>query len=323
MMDRRHLLGLAAGLVGAATLPGALRAAGRGSMGGVLDANAFHEMRRFASTASGGIAYVERGSGPAALFVHGFPLNGFQWRGALERLSPVRRCIAPDLLGLGFTRVADGQGVDPDSQVSMLVAFLDVLDVDSVDLVASASGGAIAQLLMVRHPRRMRTLLLANCDTGIDSPPAALQPVIELARQGACAGGRLARWHQDPASARLPGAIGDLCYADAAHPTDDAVDMYFGPLLSTHRRAALANAHALALARNPLAGIEPELRRSRVPARIVWGRADPVFLPANAEYLDCVLGGSRGVRWLQDARMFWPEERPDVLAEEARRLWNA
>ncbi len=45
-----------------------------------LTAADFHAARRFAETSFGRIAYVERGEGPAALFFHGFSLNGYQWR---------------------------------------------------------------------------------------------------------------------------------------------------------------------------------------------------------------------------------------------------
>ncbi|MGQ0506581.1 MAG: alpha/beta fold hydrolase, partial [Myxococcaceae bacterium] len=96
-----------------------------------MDADAFHAARRFAPTAFGEIAYFDRGTGDAALFLHGFPLSSFQWRGAIDRLSPHRRCIAPDFLGLGFTRVREGQSVAPDAQVRMLVELLDRLSVES------------------------------------------------------------------------------------------------------------------------------------------------------------------------------------------------
>src|ERR1700751_1686196 len=71
--------------------------------GAAIDVKEFHRMRRFADLPMGRIAYVERGRGPVALFLHGFPLNGYQWRGALERLSKYRRCIAADFMGLGYT----------------------------------------------------------------------------------------------------------------------------------------------------------------------------------------------------------------------------
>src|SRR4051812_37213689 len=69
----------------------------------------FAASRRYAETCFGRIVYVERGKGKAALFLHGFPLNSFQWRGALELLSGTRRCIAPDFMALGYTEVAPGQ----------------------------------------------------------------------------------------------------------------------------------------------------------------------------------------------------------------------
>src|SRR5687768_11349160 len=141
---------------------------------GGLDARAWRAARRYRELPQGRIAYVERGAGPAALFLHGFPLNGFQWRGALERLSPYRRCIAPDFLGMGYTQVAEGQSCAPEAQVEMLLALLDALSVDSVDVVANDSGGAVAQLLVAQHRRRVRTLLLTNCDAEHDSPPPAL-----------------------------------------------------------------------------------------------------------------------------------------------------
>ena len=39
------------------------------------------------STPFGNIAYTERGSGPAALFVHGVFLNGYYWRHVIDRVA--------------------------------------------------------------------------------------------------------------------------------------------------------------------------------------------------------------------------------------------
>lgn len=324
-MNRRQFLGAAAGIGSSLLVSACLSTAGFAARQntGSSEAAAFHARRRYAPTSFGNIAYVERGRGDAALFLHGFPLNGYQWRGALERLAPYRRCVAPDFLGLGYTQVAEGQRVDPDAQVGMLVALLDHLQIDSVDLVANDSGITVAQLLLLQHPRRVRTLLLTNGDTEIDSPPAAMRPVIELAKRGVWADQWLGPWHADPTLARSADGIGGLCYADARHPTDDAIDTYFGPLLSTVRRTELANAYAVALERNALAGTAAALQRTRTPVRIVWGMADTIFAPANADYLDRTFGGSRGVRRLEGSKLFWPEERPDVIAQEARALWNA
>ena len=324
-MDRRSFLAASAGMAASGVLLGcASRMAGDLAPGiAALDAAAFHGARRYATTRFGDIAYVERGSGPAALFLHGFPLNSFQWRGALVRLSPYRRCIAPDFLGMGYTRVADGQSCTPEAQVDMLVALLDSLSVPSVDIVANDSGGAVAQLLVAQHGDRVRTLLLTNCDAEDDSPPPALLPVIELAKEGRFVDQWLGKWHADRRLARSPEGIGGMCYANSAHPTDEAIDTYFGPLLSTQQRTDNAHAYAVALERNALAGIGPALRRCRVPTRIVWGTGDTIFSASSPKRLDHDFGHSRGVRLLEGSKLFWPEERPEVIAEEARRLWNA
>ena len=72
-MKRRDFLWTCAAVAGAATLPACRTVRGGRKDPMRLDAAAFHASRRFVATPFGRIAYVERGSGPAALFLHGFP----------------------------------------------------------------------------------------------------------------------------------------------------------------------------------------------------------------------------------------------------------
>ena len=204
--------------------------------------------------------------GRAVLLLHGFPLNSFQWRGVIDRLAPHAHCIAPDFLGMGHTRTTADQDVGPDSQVSMLVSLLDALGVRAVDVIANDSGSAVAQLFAVRHPMRVRSLLLTNGDTEMQSPPAAMLPVIDLARQGRFVDEWLAPWHADHTLARSKDGIGGLCYANPAHPTDEALEMYFGPLMnSAERKAALHRyavcARAQRVARHPARATANAARR--------------------------------------------------------------
>src|SRR5262252_6740528 len=109
-----------------------------------IDIATFHANRRFADVKSGRIAYFEQGEGPPALFVHGVPLNGFHWRHIIARVQERRRCIAIDLMGLGYTEIAPTQDVSFTAQAQMIKAVLDALGLATVDLVANDSGGAIA-----------------------------------------------------------------------------------------------------------------------------------------------------------------------------------
>jgi haloalkane dehalogenase len=287
-----------------------------------LNAAEFHRMRKFITTQQGRIAYLDVGQGPGALFLHGFPLNSFQWRGVIPQLSQLRRCIAPDFLALGYTEVADGQSVAPHAQFEMLVEFLDKLSVPKVDIVANDSGGAVAQLFVTRYPDRASSLILTNCDTEPDSPPKAVLPVIELGRARKFADTWLAPWLADKQLARSERSLGGQCYSNPAHPTDTAIETYLAPLLSTTRRKDLTNAYAASLDPNPLFGITSELKKCYVATRVVWGTADSIFATTSADYLAQTVGNSLGMRRVPGAKLFFPEEMPELIVEEATWVWG-
>jgi hypothetical protein len=48
-----------------------------------------------------------------------------------------------------------------------------------------------------------------------------------------------------------------------------------------------------------------------------------VFSQKSPEYLARTFGNSKGLRMLAGDKLFWPEERPEIVVEEARRLWAA
>jgi haloalkane dehalogenase len=281
----------------------------------------FHQTRRFAETSFGRIAYVERGERPAAIFFHGFSLNGFQWRGALALLSAHRRCIALDFMGMGYTETSAKQDLSPQAQGDMVVAFLDALGVETVDIIANDSGGTIAQLFVVQHPQRVRTLLLTNCDVHENSPPKDFLPFIENAKAGRATDEWLAPQLADKSVARSDAGCG-FFYTDAANFTDEAIEYYYSPLLSSPLRKAQFNEYAAAFLPNPLLAIEPALKRCSIPTRIVWGTNDFLFNVSWAQWLDRTLPGSRGIRLVEGAKLFFPEEMPEVIAEEALGLWH-
>lgn len=288
-----------------------------------IDARAFHAARRFAVTAFGRIAYFERGTGPAALFLHGLPLNGFQWRGALERLWPHRRCIAPDFMGLGYSDVPEEQDLSPAAQTRMVAALLDSLGIDRVDVVSNDSGNTVAQLFAVKYPEHIRTLLLTNGDVHANSPPPVLDPVIAASRAGTFVDDVLLPQLEDPSLALLPTGLGGLCYTDPAFVTKELLETYTRPLVAPPLRQAQFHKYCIQLEPNPLLAIEPDLKRSRVTLRVVWGTADDLFPTSAAGWLDDTFPNSRGVRWIEGAKLFFPEEMPNLIAEEARGLWGA
>jgi pimeloyl-ACP methyl ester carboxylesterase len=319
-MQRRHFIYSAASAAAFAAACGriSMRSAGASE----IDVSTFHRMRRFAPTASGRIAYVERGAGPAALFIHGLPLNGYQWRGALERLGARRRCIAPDLMGLGYSEISATQDLSPEAQTEMLLQLLDALQIATVDLVASDSGDAVAQLLVARAPMRVRTMLLTNGDVHTDSPPPLLKPVIEASRAGTFVDEVLVPQLRDPSASLLPNGLAGCCYTRPMELSPEAIECYLAPLAASRKRKDQLHGYCVALDRNPLVALEAVFGRSDVPVRVVWGTGDVIFSRESPHWLDRTFPRSRGVRIVEGANLFFPEEMPDLIAEEALRLWG-
>lgn len=223
-------------------------------------------------------------------------------------------------MGLGYSEVADGQDLAPRTQAAMACALLDALGERSAEIVGNDSGGTVAQLFAAHYPERTRSLLLTNCDVHENAPPAEFLPVIKAASLGVLADRFLKRALEDKAYARSAGSLGGF-YTDASNLTDESIEFYLRPLVGSPQRIAQFHAYTTAFLPNPLTAIEPLLQRVAAPARMVWATHAPGFGVDWAHWLDRTLPGSRGVHLVEGANLFFPDEMPDLLAEEALALW--
>lgn len=82
------------------------------------------------------------------------------WRLVMPALSKVARVIAPDMVGFGYTERPQGQSYSMDVWVKQAIAVLDALDIKRADLVGNSFGGALAIAMAIRHPDRVRRLIL-------------------------------------------------------------------------------------------------------------------------------------------------------------------
>jgi len=281
-----------------------------------LDAANFHRSRKFADLAVGRVAYVEQGRGPPAVFIHGVPLNGFHWRHVMAGLGDMRRCIAPDLMGLGYTEIRTSQDVSFTAQAAMLLQFLDRLGLDRVDLVGNDSGGAISQIFAAKHPERLRTLTLTNCDVHDGWPPKTVLPMIEAARRGTLADNYRERMI-DP-EARRKGF--GRAYADPSVMTEEVARVYLEPVLASEERKLNFHRYWLAFDCAQTIAIEAGLRALHVPTLIVWGLDDIFFELKWAYWLKDTIPGAVEVVEVPDAKLFFPEDRPAALIKPLRRF---
>ena len=105
------------------------------------------------------MAYVDEGSGPTVLFLHGNPMSSYLWRNVIPHVAPHARCVAPDLIGFGQSDKPDLAYRVPD-QARYLDRFIETLGLDDVVLVLHDWGSALGLDWARRHPRRVRGLAL-------------------------------------------------------------------------------------------------------------------------------------------------------------------
>jgi len=287
-----------------------------------MNSHDFDQARRFAVTPMGRIAYVECGAGPAALFLHGFPLNGFHWRGTLDDLSGIRRCIALDLMGLGHSEVAADQSLTFEDQARMVAAFLDKLEIEQADLVGNDTGGGVSQLVAAHFPSRVRTLTLTNCEVHDLWPNATLRALFDsLGAEGAMAG--LKALVQNPAMARRAFAT---AYENVEQIPAEAFRVYLEPVLSTDERALNVQrfVRAAQIDRDQMVAAAPMLRQLRAPAQVIWGDADTFFdVEPSLNWLKANVPSIKKVIAVPRARLFFPEEHPRLISVLLREFWNS
>jgi 3-oxoadipate enol-lactonase len=111
------------------------------------------------------LTFDSRGNGAPVLFAHAIGYDRSLWDRTLPHLSPNRSALLVDLRGHGRSPAPPGPYT-----VGMLAddcaALLDLLGVDAVDFVGLSLGGMVGQAFALRHPQRLRRLVLANTSSG-------------------------------------------------------------------------------------------------------------------------------------------------------------
>lgn len=201
------------------------------------------------------VSYLDAGSGPAVLLIHGGHGGWYHWIENVEALARTRRVIAPDLPGFGessaSTATSSLQGFADE-----LFALLDGLRIEQVDIVAFSFGACVAACMANVAPRRVRSLAIAN--------PAGMGPVSPLLTDIQTRAAAQAREHGLARGIEI--SMKEIMLSDPAR---------WVPGLN-----ALMERHVLATcaATRPIARTHPTrglLARAQVPLWLALGTRDP------------------------------------------------
>lgn len=113
--------------------------------------------RHFTEVRGSRMAYLEIGSGDPIIFLHGNPTSSFLWRNIIPFLEKMGRCIAPDLIGMGYSdKLPEGatDGYKLIHHIQYLNDFLENLNIhQNVVIIAHDWGGPLAFDWLRKHPQ--------------------------------------------------------------------------------------------------------------------------------------------------------------------------
>lgn len=108
------------------------------------------------------IAYLEAGSGPTLVLLHGFTGSKENWLVLMPHLTPHYRVVAPDLPGWGESTRTAGADYGYAAQAERLASLLRQMGGTPVALVGHSMGGGIAAVLAAREPALIDRLVLMD-----------------------------------------------------------------------------------------------------------------------------------------------------------------
>jgi pimeloyl-ACP methyl ester carboxylesterase len=266
---------------------------------------------------------AEAGAGPPLVLVHGWPQHWWAWRRVLPELAASRRVLCPDLRGLGWSDAPPGAYAKEDWATDVL-ALLDALGLERVDLVGHDWGGLVALLVALRAPERVRTVTALSIFHPWTRAGPSPRTLVPLAYQPPLAtpvvGERLLR--------HAPQVVRELIRRGShrsARWTGDELDEYARVLQHPARARASSAMYRTFLLREAAGFATGRYagRRLRVPALLLTGASDAVVGPPVLAGFEAHADRGR-TAVVERCGHFLPEERPDeVLAALGEHLDRA
>ena len=217
--------------------------------------------------------FHDLGQGAPVLLLHGSGPGvsaWANWRLVMPELARRARVIAPDMAGFGYSERPPGFAYGLDAWVRQAVGLLDALDIERTDLVGNSFGGGLALALAIRHPERVRRLVLMG-SVGV---PFVLTPGLD------------AVWGYTPSLAAMR-ALLDIFAFDRSLVNDELAQLRYEASIRPGFQESFCALFPAPRQRwvDALASPEAAIRRLPHETLVIHGREDRVIPLANAHTL--------------------------------------
>jgi haloalkane dehalogenase len=266
------------------------------------------------SYADGYVHYVDEGSGPAVLLLHGNPTWSYIYRDVIKELRGECRLLAIDLPGFGMSKAPSGYEFTPREHADVVSDFAARLGLENLVLVVQDWGGPIGMSYAVGHKENIRGLVIMNTWAW---PASVSQRLFSLVMGGWPVGYWLQTRRNYFAKAMLPDGI-----HHKERITPALRKAYTDPFPTpVSRKPTWVFPRQIRQAGPWLADIESRLPLlSDIPAEIVWGLKDvPGFPVSEMERWQRYLKNCQSEK-LDDAGHSVQEDRPEQVAAAILRI---
>jgi haloalkane dehalogenase len=106
--------------------------------------------------------YLDEGQGETLLMLHGNPTWSFYYRNLIKGLRNQFRCVVPDHMGCGLSDKPQDYNYTLSQHIDNLEKLIDHLNLDNITLVVHDWGGSIGMGYAVRHPEKIKRLVIFN-----------------------------------------------------------------------------------------------------------------------------------------------------------------
>ncbi len=277
---------------------------------------AFPPLGRFIEIGGARIHYLDRGSGPTLLLIHGLGGNMRTFtHSVLDRLAGEFRVVVLERPGSGESTRAPRACARVRSQAETVSAFILALGLDRPVLVGHSLGGAVALAVALYHPEQVSGLaLVAPLANVQETVPVVFRRLLITSR----ALRRLAAWTvATPASILRRAQVLDTLFGPDPIPPDYAT--VGGGLLGLRPKSFCAASEDLVVLKDELPAIVGRYPELRHPVGILYGKGDRV-LDHRLHGVDVAAKINGAELELIEGGHMLPLTAPDLVAGFIRRM---
>jgi len=257
------------------------------------------------------VHWRREGSGPAVVFLHGFPLSGQTWDKVILPLRDHFTCYTPDLIGLGQSHSRAPHDYSSPGQARSFQGLLSELGVDSYALVGNDTGGWIARELALIDAHRVSSLILTNTEIPGHRPPWI--PMYQALAHVPGFGSVIQQLLKSSTFRRSPLVFGG-CFYDLAHLEGDFHRLFVEPLMTSGTRIAGAMQFLRQMKFARLDEFRTLHQQLTIPTLFIWGANDPTFPEPLARVMVSQFPNAVGFDEVEKAKVFVYEEHPEQVA---------